>query len=621
MASPRRALTRRAAVLVAVCAVLALGAGPGAGHPHPAEPEQGAGMLDAAGCADGAYFAEATEAAANPGLVSDCRTLVEMRNYWLSHPDNADLPDDHLLRAWGLGETAHLADWPGVRLGNVQGEQRVDQLFFTGAGIGGAIPPGIGRLTGLVNLRLGGNEFTGRLPAQLGELQNLVELFVWGANLQSPIPAELGRLVNLEFLSIFGNDFAGTIPEELGDLRSLRALSIRDNRLTGSIPSRLGRLSNLTLLWLERNRLTGPIPPELGSLTQLTSLRLGSNNLSGEIPDSLGGLGDLTELWLYENRLSGEIPASLGDLAGAQSLLLHNNNLTGSVPAGLGGLAQAGEIDLSENLLSGPIPPELGSLPRLTALRLSGNMLSGTIPPELGGLGALEWLYLQDNRLTGPVPEGVLRLEVTEMRLEGNQLTGPLPAAPAGACRGEFVGRFCDEDGSAHEEAIETVAGRGLILGCEADRFCPDIPVTRRHMAAFLFGAYRWWKDFPEIEVEPAELPDVPEGAWYRTAADWVVSNGVMPLAGGNFNPAGAVNRAEAAQMLVAAFEHLQPSPETQGLFSDLAGWQPEQAQAAEGLYEAEVTRGCSTEPLSFCPARPLTRAQLASLLFRALPT
>ncbi len=616
----QRAPFRRAAVLVAAaaCAALALGAGPGAGQP--AEP--GEGLLDAAGCADGTYVTDAAEgadAAANAGLISDCRTLVEMRNYWLSHPDNADLPADHLLRAWGRGETAHLADWPGVRLGG----GRVDQLFFTGAGIGGELPPEIGRLTGLVNLRLGGNEFTGRLPVQLGELENLEELFVWGANLQSPIPAELGRLVNLQFLSIFGNDFAGTIPEELGDLRSLRALSIRDNRLTGSIPSRLGRLSNLTLLWLERNRLSGPVPPELGRLTKLNSLRLGSNNLSGGIPDSLGGLGDLTELWLYDNRLSGGVPASLGGLGDLQSLLLHNNNLTGPVPSGLGGLSQAGEIDLSGNMLSGPVPPELGSLPRLTALRLSGNTLTGPVPPELGGLDALEWLYLQDNRLTGPVPEAVLRLDVTEMRLEGNQLTGPLPAVPAAVCRGEFAGRFCDEDGGAHEEAIETVAGRGLILGCEADRFCPDLPVTRRHMAAFLFGAYRWWKDFPGIEVEPAELPDVPEGAWYRTSAEWAVTNGVMSVVGGRFNPGGAVTRAEAARMLVAAFDHLQPAPEPQGqgAFADLVGWEPAQAQAAEGLYEAGVTLGCSTGPRRFCPARPLTRAQLASLLFRALPT
>ena len=601
----------RAAVLVAACWGLIFGSPPGAGQP--AEPG-GSGELDAAGCADGTYV---TDPSANPGLTSDCRTLAAMRNYWLSHPDNADLPADHLLRAWGRGETVNLADWPGVRLGG----GRVDQLFFTGAGIGGAVPPEIGQLTGLVNLRVGGNDFTGRMPAELGELENLVELFMWGANLEGPVPAELGRLTNLKWLSIFGNDFTGSIPAELGDMRNLVALSIRDNRLTGPIPPELGRLSEMTLLWLERNRLSGPVPSELGGLTRLTSLRLGSNELSGEIPDTLGGLGDLTELWLYDNRLSGEIPASLGGLAGLRSLLLHDNQLTGGVPAGLGGLADLGELDLSENRLTGPIPPQLGDLPRLTALRLSGNRLSGPVPPQLGGLAALEWLYLQDNQLSGPVPAEVAGLEVTEMRLEGNQLTGSVPAAPPGVCRGEFAGRFCDEDGGAHEEAVETVAGRGLILGCEADRFCPDLPVTRRHMAAFLFGAYRWWKDFPEIEVETAELADVPEGAWYEESARWVVTNGVMAAPDGRFNPGGTVNRAQAAQMLTAAFDHLQPAPSPEGVFADMTEWDPGQTRAAEGLYEEGVTVGCATEPLSFCPARPLTRAQLASLLFRALPT
>lgn len=604
----------RAAVLVAACWGLIFGSPPAAGQPaEPGESGESA-ELDAAGCADGTYV---TDPSANPGLTSDCRTLTAMRNYWLSHPDNADLPADHLLRAWGRGETMNLADWPGVRLGG----GRVDQLFFTGAGIGGAVPPEIGQLTGLVNLRVGGNEFTGRMPAQLGELENLVELFMWGADLEGPVPAELGRLENLKWLSIFGNDFTGSIPAELGDMSSLLALSIRDNRLTGSIPPEMGRLSELTLLWLERNSLSGPVPSELGNLTRLDSLRLGSNELTGEIPASLGGLGDLTELWLYDNRLSGEIPASLGGLAGLRSLFLHDNQLTGPIPAGLGGLANLGELDLSKNRLTGPIPPELSDLPRLTALRLSGNRLSGPVPPQLGGLGALEWLYLQDNRLTGPVPEEVAGLGVTEMRLEGNLLTGPVPAAPPGVCRGEFAGRFCDEDGGAHEEAIETVAGRGLILGCEADRFCPDLPVTRRHMAAFLFGAYRWWKDFPEIEVEAAELPDVPEGAWYEESARWAVNNEVMPLTDGNFNPGGTVNRAQAAQMLIAAFEHLQPAPSAEGVFADMNDRDPGQVRAAEGLYEEGVTVGCATEPLSFCPARPLTRAQLATLLFRALPT
>ncbi len=574
------------------------------------------GMLDPAGCADGTYVADP---AANPGLAADCRTLAEMRNQWLAHADNARLPADHLLRAWGRGEAADITDWPGVR---VSGEGRVDQLFFTNAGIGGPLPPEIGRLDGLASLRIGGNDFTGRLPARLGDLENLEELFAWGSSLEGPLPPELGRLASLKLMSLFGNDFTGSIPAEWDGMRNLTALSLRDNRLTGPIPESLGGLSELTLLWLERNQLSGPLPAGLGRLSKLGSLRLGGNRLSGSIPAEWGGLAGLTELWIYQNDLSGPLPPELEALSQLESLLLYGNRLSGPVPAEWGGLSNLRELDLSDNRLSGPLPASLGSLTRLTALRASGNRLSGPIPESLGGLGNLEWLYLQNNRLRGPVPEEVSRLRLAELRLDGNLLTGPVPSAPPGVCRGEFAGRFCDEDGSVHEEAVETIAGRGLMLGCEADRFCPGLAVARRHMAAFLYRAYEWWRDFPQIEVPPTELADVPEDAWYGRFARWAAANGVMEAPGGMFRPNGAVTRAEAARMLMAAFDHLQPAGEGEAAaFADLAGRDGEEARAAEGLYAAGVTSGCQAAPRRFCPDRPLTRAQLASFFYRALPT
>lgn len=573
------------------------------------------GSLDPAGCADGTF---AVDPSANPGLAADCRILAEMRNLWLAHADNARLPADHLLRAWGRGETADITDWPGVR---VSGEGRVDRLFFTNAGIGGPLPPEMGRLDGLVSLRIGGNDFTGPLPAQLGDLENLEELFVWGANLEGPLPPRLGRLANVKLASFFGNNFTGSIPAEWAGLRSVTALSLRDNQLSGPIPEELGGLSELTLLWLERNQLSGPLPAGLGRLSKLGSLRLGGNNFTGSIPAEWGGMAGMTELWIYQNDLSGPLPAELGSLTRLESLLLYGNRLSGSIPAEWGGLSSLRELDLSSNTLSGPLPAELGSLSRLTSLRASDNRLSGPIPGWLAGLGNLEWLYLQNNRLSGPVPEEAFLPRAAELRLDGNLLTGPVPPAPPGACRGEHAGRFCDEDGSVHEAAVETIAGRGLMLGCEADRFCPGLAVPRRHMAAFLYRAYEWWKDFPQIEVPPVELSDVPEDAWYGRFARWAADIGAMDAPDGRFRPDGAVTRAEAALMLTAVFDHLQPAEKGASAFADLAGADGEEARAAEGLYAAGVASGCRAAPRLFCPHRPLTRAQLASFLNRALPT
>ncbi len=53
-------------------------------------------------------------------------------------------------------------------------------------------------------------------------------------------------------------------------------------------------------------------------------------------------------------------------------------------------------------------------------------------------------------------------------------------------------GAFSDDDGSVFELDIEALAGAGITKGCNPptnDRFCPDQPVTRGQMAAFLYRA------------------------------------------------------------------------------------------------------------------------------------
>ena len=191
----------------------------------------------------------------------------------------------------------------------------------------------------------------------------------------------------------------------------------------------------------------------------------------------------------------------------------------------------------------------------------------------------------------------------------------PAPAEPA------CSGRFCDEDGSVHQSSIEMIAEWGVTVGCDATNprlFCPSQSITRRQMAAFLYRAvsHRW--DDPPAPPKQ-ELEDVGEGAWFRLFADWAVANGVMEASGGIFDPGGVVTRADMAQMIVAAFPHLNAVEETEGLFEDAAGLDGAAARAVEGLYGSGVTKGCSTSPLRYCPDQPVTRAQMASFFVRAL--
>lgn len=179
-------------------------------------------------------------------------------------------------------------------------------------------------------------------------------------------------------------------------------------------------------------------------------------------------------------------------------------------------------------------------------------------------------------------------------------------------------GAFSDDDGSVHERNIERIAEWGIDSGCADGRFCPSGIIIRAEMAAWLYRAsVRLNGTHPR--VNEVRLSDVARDAWYRPYALWAAAAGVMASAEGTFDPDLAVTRADMAEMLVAAFDHLSPAAEIRGLFSDTLGAPRSAVGAMEGIYDARITKGCRAEPLRFCPNREVTRAQAASLLARAV--
>ena len=399
---------------------------------------------DAGDCASGgAVF----DPANNPGLVSDCATLLAAR--------------DTLAGIATLNWAANtpITQWLGITISGVPG--RVTQLFLirrgltgkipaelgnlsnlqwlglSGNQLAGRIPTELGNLSNLFALRLGKNRLTGEIPTELGNLSNLGWLRLDGNQLTGEIPTEFGNLSNLEWLELGDNQLAGEIPRELGNLPNLTELDLHDNQLTGEIPTEFGNLSNLESLRLDGNQLTGEIPTEFGNLSNLEWLRLNRNQLTGEIPRELGNLPNLTELYLRWNQLTGEIPASLGDLSNLTNLDLTGNEFTGEIPTTLGNLSNLERLKLGYTHVTGDIPKELGNLSKLQYLDLTSNQLTGEIPKELGDLLNLRGLFLSGNRVPGCIPETVRQLlpNLTETDVKG------LPA-----CTGVDVVHTVDED-------------------------------------------------------------------------------------------------------------------------------------------------------------------------------
>jgi hypothetical protein len=206
---------------------------------------------------------------------------------------------------------------------------------------------------------------------------------LWANNLVGSIPPEIGNLTNLTDLKLLGNQLSGAIPTEIGNLTNLTDLSLLDNQLSGAIPTEIGNLTNLTNLYLFDNQLSGAIPTEIGNLTNLEWLGLGTNQLSGAIPTEIGNLANLIILHLTSNQLSGAIPTEIGNLTNLTDLYLLGNQLSGAIPTEISNLTNLTNLHLSENQFVNL--PDLSSITTLDDLQIQNNKFTfEDIEPNIG---------------------------------------------------------------------------------------------------------------------------------------------------------------------------------------------------------------------------------------------
>ena len=179
------------------------------------------------------------------------------------------------------------------------------------------------------------------------------------------------------------------------------------------------------------------------------------------------------------------------------------------------------------------------------------------------------------------------------------------------------VNWFTDDDGNTHEADINRIAQLGITRGCATTpqpKYCPDSHVTRAEMAAFLLRAVG--EPDPQPTVSNT-FEDVSDSVWYTNYVLRFAQLGVDTGSDGAWRPNDPLTRLEMAEWLTRMFDHITPATTPQGLFDDVdnSDW-----STVEGLYEAGVTKGCSTTPLLYCPDQAVTRAQMASFIIRALP-
>lgn len=164
-------------------------------------------------------------------------------------------------------------------------------------------------------------------------------------------------------------------------------------------------------------------------------------------------------------------------------------------------------------------------------------------------------------------------------------------------------------------EAVAALTADGVLdgAGCGPGLFCPGEPIPRWLVAVWLVRVLDGQDPEP---VSVSRFTDVGADEWWAAHTERLAELGLTlgcaaePV---RYCPDEPVTRAQTASFLARAFQ-LRPAGSAGFADTDGSG----HAAAIDALFDAGITRGCSADPLRFCPYRAMSRAQMAVLLERA---
>lgn len=177
-------------------------------------------------------------------------------------------------------------------------------------------------------------------------------------------------------------------------------------------------------------------------------------------------------------------------------------------------------------------------------------------------------------------------------------------------------GTFIDDDGSTHEPAIEAIYAEGITVGCDARGifFCPNDPITRGQLAAFLVRSVSF--PAPSGDYFTDDNDSIFENNINRIA-EAGITKGCDPPENNHFCPDRGLTRGELATILVRAFPDLVPASGPDAFTDDNSSVHED---AINRIAAAGLTKGCDPpDNTHFCPQEEVTRGQMATFLLRAL--
>lgn len=175
---------------------------------------------------------------------------------------------------------------------------------------------------------------------------------------------------------------------------------------------------------------------------------------------------------------------------------------------------------------------------------------------------------------------------------------------------------FSDIVEHKNQQAIENLAGKGIINGTGNGTFAPNRTMTRAEFCTIVVKA---------LGIKPLEsrvFSDVPSGLWYSGYVGAANSNGIVNGVGNSkFNPNGTITRQEAATMVVRAAKVLglntaaANADATLGKFSDSA----KVASYAKTPLAYCYNSGILEAEASIQPTKAILRCEVAQMVYNLL--
>ncbi|MEE1130209.1 MAG: S-layer homology domain-containing protein [Caryophanon sp.] len=171
---------------------------------------------------------------------------------------------------------------------------------------------------------------------------------------------------------------------------------------------------------------------------------------------------------------------------------------------------------------------------------------------------------------------------------------------------------FTDVANSYSKEAIDALYAAGITTGTTETTFSPTAPMTRAQFAVMIARAL----DVKATKATP--FTDV-QGKWYADAVGALYEAGIVTgKTETTFEPGATITRQQAAALIVRLMEKQNYTfTNTAALsYNDAANISPYAQDAAAKLLAENIMTGDNN---NFMPQQPLTRQQMAKILYTAL--